>query len=80
MDILRHDFINSLPQPLYAHLYGGSKWPIYDIEVETALMRIDVVGRLEIKQFSEAKMIEDADGIRHESDIFYSDYLLDFGQ
>ena len=39
VDILRMDYINSLPQPFIARFYGGSEWPVYDIEVQTGLLR-----------------------------------------
>lgn len=72
-DLLRLDYINSLPQPFIATFYGGSEWPIHDIDVETGLLRIDVIGLLEVKRFSEIREIRDADGILHDPDTFYSD-------
>ena len=73
-DKLRMDYINSLPQPFMARLCGGGTWPIHDIEVQTALMRIDVCGKLEVKKFSEAMEITDAAGTVHDPDTFWTDY------
>lgn len=74
MDLLRMDHINRLPQPFIAHFYGGDEWPVYDIEVQTGMMRIDVVGKLQVKHIGEARYFRDADGIEHDAESFYSDY------
>lgn len=73
-DLLQMDYINSLPQPFIAHLFRGSEWPVYDIEVETGLVRIDVIGLLEIKRISDVKFFRDANGVEHPSYTFYVDY------
>lgn len=73
-DRLRMDYINSLPQPFIAHFYGGSEWPIYDIEVGTGLLRIDVCGKLDVKHIGDVKYFRDADGVEHDSETFYTDY------
>lgn len=70
-DLLKADFIDSLPQPLIAHLWGGGRWPVYDISTETGLVRIDVVGMLEIIHIGDIKCIKDDAGVMHEVDDFY---------
>lgn len=69
-DLLRIDYINSLPQPFVANFFGGEEWPVHDIEIETGLLRIDVVGKLQIKHVSEVNFFIDADGVKHDSDTF----------
>lgn len=73
-DRLRMDYINSLPQPFMARFYGGDEWPIYDIEVGTGLLRIDVSGKLQVMHIGDVKFFRDADGVEHASDTFYTDY------
>lgn len=73
-DLLNMAHINSLPQPFIVRLLGGSRWPVYDIDVQTGLFRIDVIGMLEAKHIGDATMFIDADGVEHEPDSFYSDY------
>lgn len=73
-DLLRMDYINSLPQPFIATFLGGDEWPIYDIDVETGLLRIDVVGKLQVSDIGEVKFFTDEAGVKHESETFYSDY------
>ena len=73
-DILDRDRINSLPQPFTAHFYGGSAWPLIDIDVQTGLLRIDVVGRIDIKHISDVDTFIDADGESHDADSFYADF------
>ena len=74
MDKLNMAYINSLPQPFIAHFIGGDSWPVYDIDVETGLMRIDVCGKLQITHIIEASYIEDMSGKKHDAETFYSDY------
>lgn len=74
-DILRMDYINSLPQPFIANLVGKSRWPVHDICVNSALLRIDVCGLLEVKSFGDVIYLEDADGVIHDAETFYSDYI-----
>lgn len=74
-DLLRMDYINSLPQPFIAMFCGGSAWPVYDIDVETGLLRIDVCGMLEIKHIGEVLNFLDCDGVEHDSETFYSEYV-----
>lgn len=74
-DLLRMDHINSLPQPFIANLFGKSRWPIYDIDVQTGLLRVDVCGKLECMHIGDVVSFEDADGNIHDAETFYSDYL-----
>lgn len=73
-DLLRMDYINDLPQPFIVTFYGGDEWPVYDIDVETGLLRIDVCGLLEVKHIAEVNFFTDAYGVIHDSEVFYSDY------
>lgn len=73
-DLLRMNYINSLPQPFIATFYGGDEWPVYDIDVETGLLRIDVVGKLQVSDIGEVKFFTDESGDIHDSETFYSDY------
>ena len=61
-DLLRMDHINSLPQPFLAHFYGGSEWEVYDIDVETGLLRVLVCGLLDVKHISDVKFFRDMNG------------------
>lgn len=71
-DLLRMDFINSLPQPFLARFCGDAIWwPVYDFEVGTGLMRIDVCGKLQVKAFGEVAEIIDGDSFRHDPNTFY---------
>jgi hypothetical protein len=73
-DVLRMEFINSLPQPFLARFCGDpSWWPVNDFEVGTGLMRIDVCGLLQVKRFSEVMEVRDGDGVSHDPDTFYSE-------
>ncbi|MCK5602049.1 hypothetical protein KAR91_09275 [Candidatus Pacearchaeota archaeon] len=74
MDLLRMDYINSLPQPFLATLLGRDEWQVYDIDVETGLMRIDVVGKLQPIHISDVLFLTDEAGNEHDPDTFYSDY------
>jgi len=73
-DLLRMDYINSLPQPFIVTLAGGDEWPVYDIDVETGLFRIDVVGKLQVEEMGGAILFTDIDGGEHDPDTFYCDY------
>lgn len=73
-DLLRLDYINSLPQPFIARMIGGSEWPVYDLDVETGLMRLDVCGKLDISHIREVSTFTDASCVVHDADSFYSDY------
>jgi hypothetical protein len=74
-DKLKMDYINSLPQPLIAVQIGdGYQWPVLEIDVETGLMIIDIVGKLEPLHISEVREFIDADSGRHDPDTFYTDY------
>lgn len=72
-DRLRMDYINSLPQPFVARLYGHKDWwwPVYDIEVQCALIRIDVCGKLQVCDFSDVAEIKDETGKKHDPDDWW---------
>lgn len=73
-DLLRMDYINSLPQPFFARFCGDTTWwPVNDFDVATGLMRIDVCGKLQVKHFCEVVEIRDGDHKSHEPDTFYLD-------
>ena len=74
-DLLRMEYINSLPQPFIAIMIGGGEWPVYDIDVETGLLRIDVVGKLQVMHIRDVNEFQDADGCVYDSDSFYCDYI-----
>ncbi|WP_311272207.1 MULTISPECIES: hypothetical protein [unclassified Rhizobium] len=74
-DLLRMDYINSLPQPFLARFCGDKDfWPVNDFEVGTGLMRIDVCGLLDVKHFGEVMEIKDGNDVTHDPDTFYSDW------
>ena len=73
-DVLKMDYLNSLPQPFTATFLGGDVWPVYDIEVGTALLRIDVCGKLQVMDFGCVTLLVDADGGKHDPETLYSDY------
>jgi hypothetical protein len=74
-DKLRLDYINSLPQPFLARKYGDKIWwPMHDIDVETGLLRLDVIGRLDLSHIGDIASFKDAEGAEHDPDTFYTDY------
>jgi hypothetical protein len=70
-DILDFDWINSLGQ-LYTR-YLGTWWPVYDIEVQTGLLRIDVCGKLDVLHMDDVMKFKDDDGTEYDCDDFYCD-------
>jgi hypothetical protein len=75
-DLLRMDYINNLPQPFMVRFLGGHhEWEVCDIEVETGLLRIDVMGKMEVKRFEDVSYFVDMDGIKHDAETFYTDYI-----
>lgn len=74
-DLLRKDYINSLPQPFMATLIGNrGEWPIHDIEVQTGLLRIDVMGKLDVLSMAYVNYFTDMDGVKHDAETFYCDF------
>lgn len=67
-DLLDMDYINSLPQPLW-----DWDWPVYDIDVQTGLYRIDVCGLLEIRHIDRCITMKDCTGKTHYTGDFYTD-------
>ena len=72
-DLLNIDFINSLPQPLWVRQWGDKEflWPLYEICVETGLMRIDVCGKLDNLQIGDVAQFRDDYGTVYDSEEFY---------
>lgn len=75
MDLLNMEHINSLPHPLLVRFVGGDEWPLYDIDVSSGLLRIDVCGKLQVMHIGEVDIFYDADGIEHDAETFYTDYV-----
>lgn len=73
-DVLRMDYINSLPQPFLVRFCGDKIWwPVNDFEVSTGIMRIDVCGLLQVKSFGEVMEIRDGAHQTHDPDTFYNE-------
>jgi hypothetical protein len=70
-DKLNKAKLDALPHPLFAMRCGLDQWPIFDICVETGLVRIDVLGKLQTIDFAEILEIRDACDITHDGDDFY---------
>lgn len=71
-DILRMDYINSLPAPFIARFCGDKEWwPVNDFAVDAGLLRIDVCGKLQVKSFGEVMEIKDGYGRIHDPDDWY---------
>jgi hypothetical protein len=72
-DTLDMAYINSLPQPFMGRTLGGWWWPIYDFEVQTGLVRIDVCGKLEVKHIGDFTIFSDGAGVERGAEAFYVD-------
>lgn len=72
-DTLDMAYINSLPQPFMGRTLGREWWPIYDFEVQTGLIRIDVCGKLEVKHIGDFTAFRDGAGIERSAEAFYVD-------
>lgn len=64
-DILNFDMINAAGQ-LYA-----DGWPIYEVCVQTGLMKLDVCGKLDNARWSEIIKLTNDNGEDLDSDSFY---------
>jgi len=73
-DVLRMDYINSLPQPFLAKLLGGSEYEVIDIDVQTGLLRINVSGMMQVIEMPDVKSFKDMSGKEHDPDTFYTDF------
>lgn len=74
-DLLRMDYINSLPQPFIADLGPMmGRWPVETIAVDAPSVRIDVCGLLQVISMSDVRQFIDAAGVIHDPDTFWSDY------
>lgn len=71
-DLLDMAYINSLPQPLFANL-SGTWWPVNDIDVESGLLRLDIIGLLQVEHIGGVRRFRDADGDKYSPDDFYTD-------
>lgn len=78
-DLLRMDYINSMPQPFYVRLLGDKEiqWPVESICVETGCARIDVCGMLHVVRVSDFSFMMTADGDEVDIESLYCDYLED---
>lgn len=76
-DLLDMDYINNLPQ-LWVRKWGSKNfdWPLYDIDVQTGLLRIDVCGMLDVLRIGDVAEFRDADGTVHDPDSFYCEARL----
>lgn len=75
-DLLDMDWINSLPQPLFITKHSRDYlWPVIDIEVQTGLVRIDVVGLNETWHWDDVSFVQDGLGREYEGYAFYSDAI-----
>jgi hypothetical protein len=72
-DLLLLDKINSLPHPLFGKFLGGWCWPIFDIDVQTGLLRIDVCGKLQVSGVGELTCLVDANMTEHPIEQFYNE-------
>lgn len=76
-DLLDMAYINSLPQPFLAQMYGSKGddwlWPVEVIDVQTGCMRIYVCGKSDRCHIGDIKRFKDDSGKWHDSDDFYSD-------
>lgn len=73
-DLLDMDWINSLPQPIFAS--SGDRnywWPVNDFEVQTGLYRIDVCGLLQVCHIGDHIVFQDGNGVEHSYQEFFSD-------
>lgn len=71
------DYINALPQPLWVRKVGEKEFhfPLFDIDVETGMLRTDVCGMLDVGHIADVAEFRDADGGIHDSETFYTDYV-----
>ena len=75
-DRLDLDWINSLPLPLFVTKYSRDYfWPVIDIEVQTGLLRIDVVGLNETWHWDDVSLVQDGHGREYHGYAFYSDAI-----
>lgn len=74
--LLRIDFINSLPQPLWIRQWGDKEfmWPVQDMCVESGIVRVDVCGRLQAMHISDIAEFKDDSDTIYDAEVFYSDY------
>ena len=74
-DLLRMDYINSLPQPLLVRTWGDNNWwELESIEVETGLLRFLVCGLLQVSHIREVATFKDLNDTEYDPETFYTDY------
>lgn len=73
-DRLRIDYINSLPQPLWAETWKGDKWPVETICVQTGLVQCDIGGKIQTYQFEDITHFIDDEGAVHDPGTFEIDH------
>lgn len=66
-DLLDMEYINGLPQPLW-----DGDFPVFDIDVQTGLYRIDVCGMLDVRHIGGCISMMDANGKKHYVGDFYT--------
>ena len=73
-DLLKMDYINSLPQPFMVNFVGDTwEWEVHDIDVQTGLLRINVMGLLDVKHIADVRHFKDMDGVEYDPDTFYEE-------
>jgi len=72
-DLLKFDFINSLPQPFMIRQFGEKDfmWELIDVDVESGLLRFWVCGKVQIGHIDDVAEFRDMDGGVHDSESFY---------
>ena len=74
-DLLRMDYINSLPQPFMIRQWGEKDfmWELESIDVESGMLRFYVCGLLQVSHIDNVAEFKDMDGGIHPSEEFYID-------
>ena len=73
-ELLRFDYINSLPQPFLATLLGGDDWLVVDICVVSGIVRLDICGAVDIMDISDVVFFTDSLGSIHYAENFFTEY------
>lgn len=75
-DLLKMDYINSLPQPFYVQFFGSeSWWPVVSICVETGFMQLDACGKIFCECIGSVKSIKDQNFNLHDPETFYQEEI-----
>lgn len=70
-DLLNTPAFNSLPGPVTAKMFGGDKWWIVLLDMQTGCMHLDVCGKIQLSHFDEVAELIDIDGFTHDPDEFW---------